>query len=49
MKPEDHIYFAGKLLDLVRELEEVVIDYCRVITAEDDHMLKEENFETEPF
>jgi len=50
MKPEDQIFFAGKLLDLIRELEEIVIDYCRILTSNDDgHMLEEDGYEKVPF
>lgn len=50
MRPEDHILFAGKLLDLVREMEQIIIDYCRFITAHDDGcLLEEEGIDQDPF
>jgi hypothetical protein len=50
MRAEEKILFAGKLLELIRELEELVIDYCRVITAEEDgHMLEKDDYEKVPF
>lgn len=43
MRSEEKILFAGRLLELIRELEDLVIDYCRVITTDDDgHMLEKE-------
>lgn len=50
MQPEDTILFAGKLLELIRELEEIVIDYCRILTAHDDgHHFDQEHYDKEPF
>jgi len=43
MRPEEKIFFAGRLLQLIRELENLVIDYCRIITTDDDgHMLEKD-------
>ena len=49
MKAEDQILFAGKLLDLVQQMEQIIKDYCRQLTAQDDgHWLERENRD-EPF
>lgn len=46
MRPEEKILFAGRL----RELEVLAIDYCRIITANDDGHLLEKEAESEvPF
>lgn len=45
MRPEEKILFefAGRLLELIRELDDLVIDYCRIITTDDDgHMLEKD-------
>jgi hypothetical protein len=50
MRAEDKIIFAGKLLELIRELEVLVIDYCRLITADEDgHWLENDADEKVPF
>ncbi len=50
MRSEEKILFAGRLLELIRELEELVIDYCRIITANDDgHMLEKDADPEVPF
>lgn len=50
MQPEENILFAGKLLELIRELEEIVIEYCHILTAHDDgHCLDEQTYDKVPF
>ena len=50
MRSEEKILFAGRLLELIRELENLVIDYCRIIIADDDgHMLEKDAGPEEPF
>ena len=50
MRPEEKILFAGRLLELIRELENLVIDYCRIITTDDDgHMLEKDAEPEVPF
>ncbi len=36
MKAQDQIHFLSNLLDIIDELQRVVQDYCRLITAEED-------------
>ncbi len=40
MKPEDQIIFVAELLNLINELQELVRDHCRVLTAERDGTLE---------
>lgn len=50
MRAEEKIQFAGKMLDLVRELEELVIEYCRILTSDDDgHCLERRSKDEIPF
>jgi hypothetical protein len=49
MNAEDHIHFAGKLLDLVQQMERIIKDYCRLLTANDDGHWLERNNDDEPF
>ena len=50
MRSEEKILFAGRLLELIRELEELVIGYCRIITADEDgHMLEKDAERGVPF
>lgn len=49
MKPEDHILLAGRLLDLVQEMEQIIKDYCRLIAAKDDGPLLEKSKNDYPF
>ncbi len=50
MRSEEKVLFAGRLLELIRELEDLVIDYCRIITADDDgHMLEKDAEPEVPF
>ncbi|MCK4621141.1 MAG: hypothetical protein KAT62_02880 [Desulfuromonadales bacterium] len=50
MQPEDQILFAGKLLELVREMEQVIIDHCRLLTANNDGcLLEKEEIDQDPF
>ncbi|MCF6178970.1 MAG: hypothetical protein L3J63_06230 [Geopsychrobacter sp.] len=49
MSPEDQIFYAGKLLDLAQQMEQLLKDYCRQLTAHDDgHRLEQENSD-DPF
>jgi len=36
MKAQDQIHFLSDLLNIINELQQVVQDYCRLITAEED-------------
>ena len=52
MKSEDQIHFLSELLQLIDQLQTIVRDYCRVLTAEEDrnHWSKNTNdFKNEPF
>jgi len=50
MNAENKVLFAARLLELIRELEELAIDYCRIITANDDGNMLEVEAEPEvPF
>ena len=43
MKSEEHILYAGKLLNLVQQMEQTLKDYCRLLTSQDDgHWLENE-------
>jgi hypothetical protein len=49
MKNTEHRQMATELLDLIRQMEQVLKDYCRQLTAHDDgHQLESENND-EPF
>ena len=43
MKAEDEIHFVGMLLDLIHELQELVRDHCKLLTANDDGHSLEKN------
>lgn len=50
MKAEQQICFLADLLNLIRELDALVKDHCRSITAEQDGACLEETaFDKEPF
>ena len=50
MKSEEHILYAGKLLNLVQQMEQTLKDYCRLLTSQDDgHWLENERDDEEPF
>jgi len=36
MKAEDHRQIAGDLLDLVQQMEQILKDYCNLLSAHDD-------------
>lgn len=36
MKAQEQVHFLSDLLHLIQELQDLVQDYCRMITAEDD-------------
>jgi len=49
MKDTEHRQMAAELLDLILQMEQVLKDYCRQLTAHDDgHQLESENND-EPF
>jgi hypothetical protein len=49
MKDTEHRQMATELLDLLWQMEQVLKDYCRWLTADDDgHTLETEN-KDEPF
>jgi hypothetical protein len=49
MKSEDHRQFAATLLDLVQQMEQILKDYSRLLTADDDgHRLEREKVD-DPF
>lgn len=43
MKAEEQIQFLAELLDITTALRQLIIDYCRVLTAEDDGHCLEDN------
>ena len=50
MKPEDHTFFARRLLELVQEMEQIIKNYSRLLTADDDgHWLEQNENDEEPF
>jgi len=50
MKSEQQIFFLADLLELVRELDTMVKDYCYYITADQDcPCLEKTEFDEEPF
>ncbi|MCK4622480.1 MAG: hypothetical protein KAT62_09740 [Desulfuromonadales bacterium] len=50
MTIEDHRQVAGTLLDLVQEMEQILKDYCRLLTANDDgHRLEQNESDKDPF
>jgi hypothetical protein len=50
MRSEEKILFAGRLLELIRELEDLAIDYCRILTSDDDgHLLEKDAKREVPF
>ncbi len=52
MKPEDQIHFLSELLQLIDQLQTIVRDYCRVLTAEEEEnywQKNTDNYEKEPF
>ena len=50
MKAEEQRLFAVQLLDLVQKMEQMIKDYCRLLTAKDDgHGLEQEESEEDPF
>ena len=52
MKSEDQIHFLSELLQLINQLQSIVRDYCRVLTAEEERNSWSKNdndFENEPF
>ena len=50
MKAEEQRLFASQLLDLVQKMEQMIKDYCRLLTAKDDgHWLEQEESEEDPF
>lgn len=52
MKSEDQIHFLSELLQLINQLQTIVRDYCRVLTAEEEGSRWSKNtddFEKEPF
>lgn len=49
-KAEEQILFLAELLNIIGELQELVRDYCRVLTAEQDGcMLEDESEHNVPF
>lgn len=49
MKIEDQILFANRLLDLMRQVEMLAKDYCRLLTAQEDGHWLEQRDREEPF
>ena len=50
MKAEQHISFLADLLNLIRELDTLVKDYCRSLTTDQDgSFLEKTAFDEEPF
>jgi len=47
MRLDEKILFAGRLLELIRELEDLAIDYCKIITTDDDGHMPEKDVEGE--
>jgi hypothetical protein len=43
MKAQQQIHFLSDLLNIIQELQDLVQDYCRLITAEEDGCCLEED------
>lgn len=50
MMNEDHRQIAWTLLGLVKQMEQTLKDYCRLLTANDDgHWLEQNENDEDPF
>lgn len=45
MRAEEKVEFAGKLLELISQLKDLVVDYCRILTYGDDGSMSEKDIE----
>jgi hypothetical protein len=49
MSQDDHRNFAATLLDLVWQIEQLLKDYCRLLTANEDGHWLERDSNNDPF